>query len=707
MPLSSSRQELRRNLLVLAIFVIASGMVFAAIVWVPAFSISVVDLKIGDVASQDITAPFELSYLSEVLTSQQEEIAENAIFPQYTPSDTAVARAQLENLRAALAYISSVRADAYAANEQRLNDLAALQDLYLRQEIALNIISLSDTRWQAVQQEAINVLDQVMRATIREDRVVSVRAGVPNLVSLAFPEDQALIVTELAAPFVAPNSFYSIDLTEAARLAAVALLDPVTLSFAEGETILERGEVVSAVDVEALQHMGLAQPQNRWQDWVSAGTLVLLSVALAGIYLRREAQQISDLRGLLLLLSLFISFLVMARLILPIHSMAPYVFPIAAYALILAGLLGTKPALVSMIPLIMLVTYGHANTAELILFYGISSLFGVLVPRREQRISSYFWVAITIAASGSAVLLTSRLPQVATTWADLAIVTSLAVINGVVAAGVTVLMQYFLAPVLGKITPLQLLELSRPDSYLLEYLLRNASGTYQHSLQVANLAEQAAERIGADSLLTRVGALYHDIGKTKNPPFFIENQVAGKVNTHDDISQTESAAIIIRHVSDGLELAREHRLPIRIQDFIAEHHGTLTTFYQYSKAIKAANGDKSLVDESLFQYPGPRPQSRETALVMLADSCEARIRAQQPKTKQAMRDMIKDTIDTRVKVGQLDDTAFTLQELRIVRESYEAGLQGIHHPRVEYPTPSGEIPTRPVSKISSDKLHVD
>jgi putative nucleotidyltransferase with HDIG domain len=456
-----------------------------------------------------------------------------------------------------------------------------------------------------------------------------------------------------------------------------------------------------------MQHMGLAQQQNRWQDWVSAGTLVLLSVALAGIYLSRAAQPMSDLRGLLLLLSLFISFLVMARLILPIHTMAPYIFPIAAYALILAGLLGTKPALVSMIPLIMLVTYGHANTAELILFYGISSLFGVLVPRREQRISSYLWVAITIAASGSAVLLTSRLPQIATTWTDLTILTSLAVINGVVAAGVTVLMQYFLAPVLGKITPLQLLELSRPDSYLLEYLLRNAPGTYQHSLQVANLAEQAAERIGADSLLTRVGALYHDIGKTKNPHYFIENQVAGKTNTHDDISQTESAAIIIRHVTDGLELAREHRLPIRIQDFIAEHHGTLTTFYQFSKAIKAANGDRSLVDESLFQYPGPRPQSRETALVMLADSCEARIRAQQPKTKQAMRDMIKDTIDSRVKHGQLDDTSFTLQDLRIVRESYEAGLQGIHHPRIEYPTPSGEVPTRPVPKISSDKLHVD
>jgi len=681
-------------MIVLTIFVITSAIVFAAIVWIPAFSTSIVDLQVGDVASQDIAAPSALSYVSEVLTTQQQEAAQNAIFPQYTASNTSIAREQLEHLRAALAYVSSVRTDAYATNEQRLTDLAALQDLYFSQEIALNILDLSDSRWQAVQQETINVLERVMRVTIREDRVESVRVGVPNLVSLAFPEDQALIVAELAAAFVAPNSFYSESLTEAARLESAAAVEPVTVTFAAGEIVVERGKIVSAVSIEALQNMGLAQPQNRWQDWVSAGTLVFLSVTLAGIYLRRAPQQINGLRGILLLLSLFVSFLVAARLILPIHSMTPYIFPMAAYALILAGLMGETPALVSMVPLIMLATYGHANTSELILFYGVSSLFGVLIPRREQRISSYLWVGITVAASGSAILMISRLPQVTATWSDIALMTALATVNGLVAAGFTVLLQYFLAPVLGKITPLQLLELSRPDSHLLEYLLRNAPGTYQHSLQVANLAEQAAERIGADSLLTRVGALYHDIGKAQNPHYFIENQSSGKINTHDNIDQAESAAIIIRHVADGLELAQEYRLPLRIQDFIAEHHGSSKTFYQLAQAIKAVGGDKSLVDESLFQYPGPRPQSRETALVMLADSCEARIRAQKPKTEGALRDMIKDMIDTRVRQGQLDDTSFTLEELRIVHQSYQAGLRGIYHPRVEYPTLV--TPKRPV-----------
>ncbi|MEN8172066.1 MAG: HDIG domain-containing metalloprotein [Chloroflexota bacterium] len=685
-PVYTPRQKFRHNSIVLLIFAITSVIVFAAIVWIPAFSTSIVDLGVGDVAPQDIAAPSALSYISEVLTAQQQEAAQNAVFPQYTASNTSIAREQLEHLRAALSYINSVRMDTFASDEQRLTDLAALQDLYISQDIELSILALSDVRWQAVQQEAINVLERVMRVTIREDRVESVRTGVPNLVSLAFPEDQALIVAELAAAFVAPNSVYSESLTETARLEAAAAVEPVALNFAAGEMVVERGEIVSAESIEALQKMGLAQPQNRWQDWVSAGTLVFISVTLAGIYLRRELFQINSLRGLLLLMSLFVSFLVAARLILPVHPFAPYVFPMAAYALILAGLMGEKPALVSMVPLIMLATYGHPNTAELILFYGISSLFGVLIPQREQRISSYLWVGITIAASGSAILMVSRLPQVAATWTEITILTSLAFANGLVAAGFTVLLQYFLAPVLGKITPLQLLELSRPDSFLLEYLLRNAPGTYQHSLQVANLAEQAAERIGADSLLTRVGALYHDIGKAQNPHFFIENQAAGQIDTHDTIDQAESAAIIIQHVADGLALAQEHHLPLRIQDFIAEHHGSMKTVYQLSQAIKAAGGDSSLVDESLFQYPGPRPQSRETALVMLADSCEARIRAQKPKTETELREMIQETIDKRLELGQLDDTTFTLLELQIVKQSYQAGLRGIYHPRVEYPT---------------------
>jgi len=204
-------------------------------------------------------------------------------------------------------------------------------------------------------------------------------------------------------------------------------------------------------------------------------------------------------------------------------------------------------------------------------------------------------------------------------------------------------------------------------------------------LQVANLAEQAAEKIGADPLLTRVGAQFHDIGKALNPVFFIENQVPGNVNTHQDIAPEESAATIIRHITDGVQLARKYRLPGRLQDFILEHHGTLITRYQYTQAMNAANGDATQVDIEKFRYPGPRPSSRETALLMLADASEARARAERPTDDDGLRALVRSVIETVQKYGQLDDTLLTLRDLSLITESFVTTLRGTYHPRIQYP----------------------
>jgi putative nucleotidyltransferase with HDIG domain len=247
-------------------------------------------------------------------------------------------------------------------------------------------------------------------------------------------------------------------------------------------------------------------------------------------------------------------------------------------------------------------------------------------------------------------------------------------------------------------TPMQLVDLTRPDHPLLQTLLHDAPGTYQHSLQVANLAEQAAERIGADPLLTRVGALYHDIGKTPNAIYFIENQLPGFTNPHQELNPYESSEIIIRHVTDGLELARKKRLPKRIHEFISEHHGTLITNYQYINALNAANGDESQVDKELFRYPGPRPQSRETAILMLADGSEARVRAEKPTNEDELRQLIQEVVKDRIEQGQLDDTRLTFKDLSAITESFITTLRGIYHPRVKYPKLNQNllnVPTQP------------
>ncbi|HJW84936.1 MAG TPA: HDIG domain-containing protein, partial [Anaerolineae bacterium] len=232
----------------------------------------------------------------------------------------------------------------------------------------------------------------------------------------------------------------------------------------------------------------------------------------------------------------------------------------------------------------------------------------------------------------------------------------------------------------------QLLELARPTHPLLNELMRKSPGTYHHTLMVANLAEQAAVRIGANALLTRVGAFYHDVGKVARPYMFVENQIGGS-NVHDQLDPQTSAEIIVSHIRDGLELARKYRLPPRVRAFVPEHHGTMRAGFLYQKALERAGGDASKLDESSFRYPGPKPQSKETALLMLADGVEAAVRATQPGSPEQVAEIVKKVIDDRVAQGQLEECPLTLNDLRLARESFVAMLQGVFHPRLQYPEP--------------------
>jgi len=699
---ASLKQRVQRSIFVIVLLLITSGLAILALLLQYLTPFSSPTLQVGQVASQDILAPQDISYESEVLTEKERADAERSVPFIYTSPDTSVARQQLEHLRAALNFISSVRADTYATPEQKLADLSALENIHLNQETATRILALSDARWQAVQQESIVVLEQVMRGTIREDRLEEARRNIPTLVSLSLSEEQTAIVAEIVSAFVAPNSLYSENLTEAARQRAREAVEPVTRTYKAGETVVQRGQVLTSTDVEALQQLGLVQPQVSWKEIASAAALVLLVITFLSIYLRAKRSLASDLRGLTLLALLFSLFLLTARLVIPGHVLLPYIFPLAAYSLTAAVLFGADIALVSSLPLALLTAYGLPNALELTLYYTFTSLFGVLTLGRAQRISAFLWAGAVMTGSGAILTIIYRLPEATTDLLGLANLTGASVLYGIASASLTVLLQFVLAQFLGMTTALQLMEISRPDHPLLQLVLRNAPGTYQHSLQVANLAEQAAEYIDADTLLTRVGALYHDIGKALNPMFFIENQVPGSSNPHDDLDPLASSEIIIHHVTEGVELARKHRLPRRIQDFIREHHGTMITRYQYVKAVEAAGGDETRVDKERFRYPGPRPSSRETAILMLADGCEARVRAVRPKDAAELHDLIKDVIQKRIQMGQLDDTDLTLKDLDAIAESITATLRGIYHPRIEYPKleTSGEAEvTRPVNAL--------
>ncbi len=660
------------------------GLLWGALVWLRPTGPETLNLGVGTVAPIDINAPFSITYESQVLTEQQREAAARSVPPVYTPPDTHIARQQVDKLRAALAFITATRADSYASFEQKLADLALL-DVDLMPDTAEKILSLNSDQWQTVQQEAVLVLQQVMRSTIREGQLADARRNIPNLVSFSLPEDQAEIVAELVSLYVAPNSFYSEELTEEKRQQVREAIRPVTRSFLRGETVVRRGKVLSEADLEALQYLGLLPGEDNARIDLSAFVLVVLTMGFTMLYLYRQPSLWNEWRFLCYIGVFFFLFLFTARLLILGHTILPFLYPVAGFGILLAALFGSQPGMVLSLPLSLLITYGMPNALEVTVYYLLSTFFGIMMLGRGQRVLTYFWAGLGSAVMGANAILAFRLSDPFTDLIGLLLLSGTSLSAGIASGILGILLQLVSAPLIGKVTVVQLMELSRPDHPLLRFILLNAPGTYQHSLQVANLAEQAAEQIGADPLLTRVGALYHDAGKALNPQFFIENHVPGTPNPHDALSPEESAAIIIAHVPDGLKLARKHRLPDRLLDFIAEHHGTMLTRYQYAQAVQAAGGDASLVDEERFRYPGPRPQTRETALVMIADGCEARARAERPANEAELARMIKDVIDKRLASGQLDETTLTTRDLISIQDSFTATLKGIYHPRIAYP----------------------
>ena len=689
-PSARGRQVPARIRLFQTILLVLTSIIsYGALVLPELFLQTAAPLQPGDVSPSDFQATRTHSYISQILTEEERRAAEEAVAPVYGSPETSIARRQIERLRAALSYIALVREDEHATPAQKAADIALLTYVKLKAETVESILALPPARWDAIQQESLSVLEQVMRRSIREQELENTHRTIPSLVSLALSDDQAKLVAELVSAFVEPNTLLSEEATQQARQEARDAVEPVTQEYKAGEIIVLRGQVIRPVDFEALQELGLIEEAQPWQIYLGAAAVVAIVAAFVYLYFsRRHLPFQYEPRSLILVSLLFIVFIVSARFTIPNRTVMPYAFPLSALGLLIATLFGIETGIVFSIALSVLVPYNLPNALDLIPYHLFSSIIGVLVLGNARRVWTFFRAGMATAVAGIVTLLAFRFPFVQMDAVALLQLPGAAIFSGLAAASIALLLQYFLAQALGLTTALQLIEISRPDFPLLQFFLRNAPGTYQHSLQVANLAEQAAEAIGADALLTRVGALFHDVGKAMNPIFFVENQPQGEVNTHEDLAPHESAEAIISHVRAGVALAHKHRLPRRIDDFILEHHGTMIARYQYNQALEAAGGDESKVDKEAFRYPGPRPRSRETALLMLADGSEARARAERPENEEAIRKVVRSTIEAAQKQGQLDETQLTLRDLSLITEVFVNILRGTHHPRISYPKES-------------------
>jgi len=694
--------QTRRVLHLGGVIVAASAFVLTATTLVAYDSIflganNVAALQIGDVAPQDIRAPISVQpYVSQVLTAQRQEEVREGVAEVYFLPDPNVARQQTDLARQILDYIENIRQDPYGTPEQKLDDLRRITDLELGEDISAQILAMDDETWADVASQVTSVLERVMRGEIRVSNLPSIVAQLPTQVSVRFSEEQANIIVAMVKDLIRPNTLLNQEATDAARNAAVEGIEE-RRSFERGQIIVRTGERIDEAAYEALGQVGLLQPADQRLQQIARSLLASIIVMIVtGLYVARfKPSLFKSSRFLALLAVLFLIVLLGARI--TGDSGQIYLYPTAALALLYVALVGPEIAVIGMLGLAALIAIMQNNSLEIAMLVCTGGLMAALTLRRPERLNGYFMPGLLVALTNTAVIAIFYQGDILTiAEVGLSELILYSLLNGILAAAVALGGMYLVTLLFNLPTGLKLVELSQPSQPLLQRLLREAPGTYQHSLQVANLTEQAANAIGANADLVRVAALYHDIGKVINAPFFTENQVEG-VNPHDVLNDpARSANIIISHVTDGDKIARQYRLPARIRDFILEHHGTQVLYF-YQQAVERA-GDDEVVDIEQFTYPGPRPQSKETAILMLGDSSEAAVRSRKPTKKQDIADTIQNIFETKIRTGQLDESGLTLNDIKTIRKIFVDMLQAVFHPRISYPAlhPSGQKELLPV-----------
>jgi putative nucleotidyltransferase with HDIG domain len=658
-------------------------------------------LRVGQVAPTDISSPARITYASDVLTEQARERAAQVVPEQYDSTEGRVRRQQFNRSREILAFITAIRNDPHASPELQVDYLLAISELALEPEAAYRIQQLSAEDWQIVVTEMPLTLDRVMRDEIRENNLAAARRRAPALIDSNVNETASEVIADLVQGLIRPNSIFNDERTEDARNQARTAVAVQQQTLERGEKIIRAGDVADAEQVEALQQVGLLQPA--WDWWLLVRAIVisalLLTVVISAIY-RLRPQTLQNFQELSALSVIFVLWMLAAKLMVIPHDWLPYLYPLAAMSMLVAVLIDLRVSLIITMGAALLVHYFSNNNFLLVTYASLGALIGAIVLGRAEGLSSFLWAGLAVALSNVLVFAAFNPAFIDVTsvdWLTQSLPLFLAlVLNGGLAASIALISYFILGNLFNLTTSLQLSELSRPTQPLLRQLLLKAPGTYHHTIVVSNLAERAAAAIGADALLARVGSYYHDIGKTVRPYFFTEN-IADNSSPHEKLDPLTSAQIIISHVTDGIDLAQKYRLPPRIQDFIREHHGRSLTQFFYTQAQRQA-GDSATVDPESFRYPGPNPRSKETAILLLADSCEAAVRSVRPNTREELEKFINKLIDGRVADGVLNQCDLTFKDLQTLREVFIQVLQGVHHPRVTYPEPvqpAAEVRPRP------------
>ncbi|HBM3472433.1 TPA: HD family phosphohydrolase [Listeria innocua] len=586
-------------------------------------------------------------------------------------------------------------APAPTTTETKLKNLKSKLSSNVSEKITSNISDEVFTTLIEADSKDFNVMEDVITTEVAKTMENKIRDENLNAAKIRARDDIELsaissyyknVSKVLVSYAIVPNEIYNEEQTDERRKEAAQSVVPVKIL--QGQVIVQEGQIVDRETYRQLNMLHLLDQKMPVKQYAGFAVFIIALAALLFLYTKKQTiSKAKKMQTMLIFSSVYVVSLFMLMIILFLEnqniSNIAFLFPAAFAPMILKILLNEKYAFLSVlyIAVTSLFAFQNDSTSGIAIFILLSGITSVVALRDYSRRSAIMFSGFMVGLINMVYVLilllvnNSTLLQVSTLMAI-----GYAFLGGfgafILGVGVIPLFE----TIFGLLTTSRLVELANPNHPLLKKILMKAPGTYHHSMMVANLAEACADKIGANSLLVRVGCFYHDIGKTLRPPYFVENQLQG-INPHDRLTPEQSRDIILSHTKDGAEILKENHMPQPIIDIALQHHGTTLLKYFFYKA-KETNPD---VKEADFRYSGPKPQTKEIAIINISDSVEAAVRSSSEPTMAKITEIIDGIIKDRFLDGQFTECDITIKEIKIIRDTLIATLNGIYHQRIHYP----------------------
>ncbi|MCF6466530.1 HD family phosphohydrolase [Clostridium sp. Cult2] len=667
--------DIRKNKLFLNFLLILIFTIILFFITIQKVETKRINVKIGDAAPLEIRATKDI--VDKQATEQLEKEAANRVEPRYRISPS-VQMTMKTTMKEFFDMVRELQLDESVGIGKKTDILVEESRIPLSRNEHQTALRMESNELNSFENLISDLTNQIMGAGIKEEDLEYEKENVVKIFeSIEISDSRKELGISLINNTIQPNKFIDEEATQRRIDEEVEKIEPVIIK--EHQVIVRKGDIIDSNVLNIIKELGILKEKEGYDRRTVLGIItliILLEIVVFG-YIFHFNSELMDGNRLLILLIIVTALILISQ---GIYNISPFIMPVSAGALLIAILLDIRLSLIVNIFLVFILSFILKLDDTLMTMYLISGSIGAFLVIRQHQRYNILINGLLIGVSNLLTILSFGLIKKLELM-DILIKGGYGLMNGMFCAVLTIGTLPLWENVFEVLTPLKLLELSNPNQPLLKRLLIEAPGTYHHSIIVGNLSERAAEVIGADPLISRVGAYYHDIGKLSRPYFFKENQL-GSDNPHDKLKPSMSTLIITNHAKDGIALGKKNKLPKEIIDIIAQHHGDTVVSYFYHKAKQNESLEPKIED---FRYLGPKPQTKEAAIVMLADSTEAAVRSIKEPTKKNIEEMIRNIIRGKLEDGQLEECDLTLKSLNDIANAFSSVMMGIFHERIEYP----------------------